>query len=400
MKKIVQINVVCNGSTGRIMCDIAKKSSNEGFKTYCFYGRGNPNKDVNCIKIDNKLEVYWHVLITRLFNKHGHGSYFATKRMIKRLKNINPDIIHLHNIHGYYLNLKVLFNYLKNEYNGKVIWTLHDCWSFTGHCSHFTVVNCNKWKSSCHNCPQVKVYPKSLCFDSSKSEFEFKKKLFCGLPNLTIVSPSNWLAKLVKQSFLKSYEVIIINNGIDLNMFKPTYDETIYDKYNIPRNKKIILGVANIWEERKGLSIFIDIANNLSNDKQVVLVGLNQKQLNSLPSNIIGIKRTDDIVDLIKIYTLSSIFVNPSLEETFSLVTIEAIACNTPVIVCNTSAINELIKENVGIVVKKHICYEYLNAIELILKNESKYIKNLSAYISTYDIYFKINEYIEKYMEE
>ena len=230
-KKLVQINSVCNGSTGKIMCDIALNSKNCGFDSYCFFGRGNPNKKVNCIKFGNKLSFYFHALIARLgFN--GYGSYFSTRKMIKKIKKINPDVIHMHNIHGYYLNLPIFFKYLKKEFKGKIIWTLHDCWSFTGHCSYFTMAKCNKWQKECYNCPQLNAYPKEY-FDTTNREFKLKRKLFLGLNNLTIVTPSEWLKKLVKKSFLKEYKCKVINNGIDLNIFKPQPNGNIYDKYNI-----------------------------------------------------------------------------------------------------------------------------------------------------------------------
>lgn len=373
MKKLVQINVVCNGSTGRIMCDIAKKAQKNGFDSYCFYGRGEPNKEVKCIKIGNKLGIYFHVFLTRIFNKHGHGSYFATKKMIKQIKKIKPDIIHLHNIHGYYLNLKVLFKYLKNEFKGKVIWTLHDCWSFTGNCAHFTAIKCNKWKKECYKCPQIKTYPKSYFFDTSNSEYFLKKKLFTSIDNMKIILPSYWLASLVKSSFFRNNKIEVINNGINLDVFKPTFDNSIYKKYGIPNDKKLILGVANNWEEKKGLDIFINLSKIINNDEFIVLVGLSEKQILQLPKNIIGIQRTENMLDLAKIYTIASIFVNPSLEETFSLVTAEALSCGTPVVVCNSSATQELINEKNGLVVTKPTTNQYYKCIKKILSRKKIY---------------------------
>ena len=197
MKKLVQINVVCNGSTGKIMCDISNEAEKKQYDVYCFYGRGKGIENIKNFRIGNNFSVFFHLCLARMgFN--GHGSYFSTKKLIKKLKKINPDIIHLHNIHGYYLNLRVFFKYLKNEYNGKVIWTLHDCWAFTGHCSYFTMINCEKWKKKCHDCPQLYCYPKQM-FDTTAREYCFKKKLFSGLKNLIIVTPSVWLKDLVKK---------------------------------------------------------------------------------------------------------------------------------------------------------------------------------------------------------
>lgn len=391
MKKFVAINSVCNGSTGKIMCDIAREISKNDFDTYCFYGRGNPKENVNCIKFGNKLSFYFHAFIARLgFN--GYGSYFSTKKMVKKLKEINPDIIHLHNIHGYYLNLKVFFKYLKKEYKGKIIWTLHDCWAFTGHCAYFTMAKCDKWKSGCSNCCQLNCYPKSLV-DTSKREYKLKKNLFLGINNITLVTPSNWLKELVKKSFLREYEIKVVNNGIDLEVFKPTYDKLIYDKYNIPKDKRILLGVANIWEVRKGLNIFLALSKLIKDDTIIVLVGLNKKQILSLPSNIIGIERTDNIVDLVKIYSISKIFVNPSLEETFSLVTVEAMACGLPVIVSRTSAIKELVIPGVGEVIKTENASNYFNKI-----NELKYDnKKIVNHVKKYSYKKFIDNYVSLY---
>ena len=346
MKKLVEINVVCNGSTGKIMCDIAKEANNNNIETYCFYGRGNPNKNVNCIKIGNTFSVYFHVLIARLgFN--GRGSYFSTKKLVKQIKKINPDIIHLHNIHGYYINLKVLFKYLKNEYNGKIIWTLHDCWAFTGHCSYFTLAKCNKWKKRCCNCPQLKSYPKTI-FDTTKKEYNFKKKLFLGLNNVTLVTPSVWLKKLVQESFLKNYNVEVINNGIDLNLFKPIYDKQIYKKYNIPKNKKILLGVANIWEERKGLKDIYKLADMISSEYQIVIVGNLLK--NEKKSNIIYIDRTDNSEELVKLYTIAYYVLNFTYEDNYPTINLESIACHTPVITYNTGGCAEQLTKDSGVI--------------------------------------------------
>lgn len=395
-KRVVYINVVCNGSTGKIMCDIAKYASKEGYETYCFYGRGNGRKDINCIKIGNKFSILFHVFLGRIgFN--GHGSYFATKKLIKKLKEINPDIIHLHNIHGYYLNLKILFNYLKNEYKGKVIWMLHDCWAITGYCSYFSLVGCNKWQTKCFKCPQKKMYPKEI-FDTSKREFKFKKKLFSNINNLTLVTPSFWLENIVKSSFLKEYKVKTIYNGINLEIFKPIKDNDIYIKYNIPKDKTIFLGVANIWEERKGLNIFLDLAKIIKDDEVIVLVGLNNKQIKKLPKNVIGISRTENQLELVKLYTIANIFINPSYEETFSLVTVESLACGTPVVVCGMSAPKELINASIGCVVNEYTAENYYKSAKELMKQNIKETE-LVEYVKKFSNDLMIKENIELYRE-
>lgn len=350
-KRLVQINVVCNGSTGRIMEQIQKTAEEHGYEAYSFYGRGKPSNN-KCYKIGNLLDTLWSVFLTRVFDKHGYGCKRATKKMIKEIKKIDPDVIQLHNLHGYYLNLDILFNYLRTS-NKKIFWTLHDCWSFTGHCSYFTYPKCEQWKNGCKKCIRKKDYPTSLVFDNSENNFQYKKELFTGIKNLTLITPSEWLKNLVEQSFLKEYPVVVINNGIDLENFKPTHTIDIYEKYNIPKDKEIILGVAAIWERRKGLEDFIKLSKKIDNNYIIVLVGLNDKQIKTLPENIIGIKRTESIEELANIYTRAKVLFNPSKEETFSLITVEAMACGLPVIAYDTSAVHELINENNGMVLEK-----------------------------------------------
>ena len=384
MKKLVEINSVCNGSTGNIMCNIAKEANKQNFETYCFFGRGNPNTEVKCKKFGNKLTFYFHTFIARLgFN--GRGSYFATKKMVKELKKINPNVIHLHNIHGYYLNLKVLFKYLKKDYKGKVIWTLHDCWTFTGHCSHFTLAKCNKWKKSCSKCPQLNVYPKTL-FDTSKKEYELKKKLFLGLNDLTLITPSIWLKKLVEKSFLKEYKVKVINNGIDLNIFKPTYDEAIYEKYNIPKEKKILLGISSVWGERKGLNDINKLHDIIDNKYQIIIVGkILEKQKKD---GIIYIERTDNLKELAKIYTIADYLINFTYEDNYPTVNLEAIACHTPVITYNTGGCPEQVNDETGVVFKKNQIKEIASFLNKKIKLE---INNNNNVNSTLDM---INDYI------
>lgn len=375
--KLIQINTVCNGSTGKIMGDIQRKAIEDGYDTLSIYGRRNGFKDLNCIKVGGFFSFWFHVGITTLFDKQGHGSYFKTKKIVRILKSENPDIIHLHNIHGYYLNYKVLFKYLKNEFTGKIFWTFHDCLPFTGHCPHFTLANCEKWKIECHHCPNKRRYPTSLGLDSSKNNYHEKKALFTGLKNLTIITHSNWLKYLVKQSFFKNYNIELISLGIDLSIFKYTEDTHIKEKYNIPVNKKIILGVASIWDERKGLKDFYKLAERLDDIYQVVLVGLTKKQIKRLPKNIIGIERTENQKELVKLYSLADVFVNPSKEETFSLVTLESLACKTPVIVYDNTPMIEFVNKNNGLVVEHEIG---IQDIEKVLKNSKQFKFNIKEY--------------------
>lgn len=367
MKKVIQINTVCNASTGRIMGDIQREAIKQGYETLSFVGRRKPFSDIPCEKIGNVVSFWIHVAVNTVIDRQGYASYFVTKKLIRRLREEKPDIIHLHNLHGYYLHLPLLFQYMKEEFDGKLFWTFHDCWPFTGHCSHFTARECDRWKKGCYNCPNKKMYPISLGVDASKRNYIDKKNLFSRLRNLTIITPSEWMSRLVKESFLQQYPVEIVNNGIDLSVF--SYKEgkaDIYRKYKICEKKKILLGVASIWNKGKGLDDFIMLSQVITDDYQIVLVGLTKSQIRKLPANIIGIPRTQNVEELVKIYSTAHIFINPSLEESFSLVTAEALACGTPVIVLDTSAVKELVCNNNGVVLSKHSNEEYLRAIKQI----------------------------------
>lgn len=346
--KILQINSVCGiRSTGRICADLAEVAEKSGHESKIAYGRGFvPEKyQKYAYRIGNRASVAFDALATRIFGNSGFNSHWATKRFIKWVREYNPDIIHLHNIHGYYINVELLFEFLK-EFNRPVIWTLHDCWACTGNCPHFTIVKCDKWLSACDKCPQKGRYPSSILFDNSKKNHEKKKALFTGIENMTLVTPSNWLADIVKQSFLKQYPVRVINNGIDLNAFKPT-ESDFRAKYGL-QNKKIVLGVASVWGNRKGLEDFVKLSETLDGDYKIVLVGVNEKQKRELPSNILAITGTDSTKELAEIYTAADVFVNPTYEDNYPTVNLEAQACGTPVITYNTGgSVESVPSENV-----------------------------------------------------
>lgn len=350
--KVVQINSVCGvGSTGRIAVDIHVALQAKGIESHIMYGRGETSACYKAIKIGNQLDFYNHALQSRLFDSHGFCSTMATKQAIKLLEKLKPDIVHLHNIHGYYLNVELLFAYLKQQARIKVIWTLHDCWPFTGHCAYFDFAGCEKWKTQCFSCPQKNTYPVSNGFDCSKSNFQRKKSAFTGLKDLTIVTPSKWLADLVKQSFLKDYTVRVVNNGINLEVFKPHVNE-IRSKYNL-EDKFIIMGAASVWSSRKGLVDFISLAKKLPDNFHFVIVGLASDKIKMLPSNIIGIHRTDNTIELAKIYSSADVFFNPTYEDNYPTVNLEAIACGTPVITYNTGGSPESVRPEHGFVVAK-----------------------------------------------
>ena len=364
MDCIIQINVTANwGSTGKIAEDIGKLAMQNGFESWIAYGRGKPKSQSNLIRIGNDYDMKIHGLKTRLFDNHGLVSKNVTKEFIEKIKEIKPDIIHLHNIHGYFLNYPVLFDYLK-EWGGPVVWTLHDCWPFTGHCSHYTYNQCYKWQSQCSNCPQLKSYPASFFLDRSSKNFQDKKEAFLGLSNLTIIPVSDWLAKEVKKSFLKDYPVQVIHNGVNLNVFKP-----IGDLKN--HNEKMILGVASVWNDRKGLEEFFKLRELLPEDYKITLVGLTPKQIKSLPNGIVGITRTENVDQLVELYNKASVFVNPTLEDTFPTTNLEALACGTPVITYNTGGSPETVDDKTGLVVDYRDVNQLSEKVKLAVENKS-----------------------------
>lgn len=350
--KVLQINSVCGvGSTGRIATDLYKVLEEQGHECVIAYGRGTASEGIKTIKIGTDFDNYMHVAKTRFFDKHGFGSTKATKEFIKKVKEYDPDVIHLHNIHGYYINIEILFDYLKKS-NKKVIWTLHDCWSFTGHCSHFDYIGCDKWKDKCEKCPQKKEYPSSILKDNSNWNYEKKKQLFTSVNNMTIVTPSKWLSNLVKESFLNKYPIKVINNGIDLGIFKPT-KSNFREKHNL-QDKIIILGVASVWTEKKGFNYFIELASRLDDSFKIIMLGITEKQKKMLPNNILGIKKTNNTIELAEIYSIADFFVNTTLEENFPTTNLEAIACGTKVISFDTGGCNETIDYGkLGICIKK-----------------------------------------------
>ncbi|MEW8992862.1 glycosyltransferase [Clostridium sp.] len=395
--KILQINSVCGfGSTGRIATDLYKVLEEQGHECVIAYGRGTSPEGIKSIKIGRNLDNYLHVAKTRIFDKHGFGSTIATKKFIKKVEEYDPDIIHLHNIHGYYINIEILFEYLKKS-KKPVVWTLHDCWTFTGHCSHFDYVECDKWRISCENCSQRSEYPSSMICDNSRYNYNEKKGLFTSLDNITVITPSNWLANLVKQSFLGRYPVKVINNGIDLDVFKPV-GGNFKAKYNI-QDKFVILGVASVWDKRKGFDDFIKLSKVIGEDYRIVLIGIDDNQISKLTTNMIGIKRTDDINELRDIYSTVDVFINTSVEETFGLVTIEAMACGTPVIAYNATAIPEVLTPKCGYVVEKNNVNEVLKAIKNIeVKGKDFYSQHcIDRARINYKKVDKYNEYIELY---
>lgn len=399
--KILQISIEANAnSIGKISELIGDMIIKDGGESFITYARDNLPSNSNLIKIGTKIDIYWHVLLTRLYDRHCLHSTRATHKLIQKINKINPDIVHLHHIHGYYLNMEVLFKYLKDA--GKpVIWTFHDCWSFTGHCSHPTKYDCDKWKTGCEKCPGKKDYPASLLCDRSKKNWKLKNSIFNSVPNLVIVAASNWMQGMIEQSFLQKLPVYTIYNGIDVNLFKPVDNRAeVLSRYNLPDKSKIILGVASIWTKSKGLDDFFAIGRKLSEEFKIILVGLDNKQLKNLPKGIIGVKRTYDIYGLAELYSAADVFVNPTYADTFPTTNLEALACGTPVITYKTGGSPEAIDKETGIVVNQGDIVGILKGISEIINSwnhpETSLICRRRA-VSQFDKAKNFHEYLNLY---
>lgn len=395
--KILQINSTLNwGSTGRIAEEIGNTIKANLGDSYIAYGRYHNKSSSKEIHIGSKWNIVTHVLQARFLDRHGLGSKNATKKFLNKVDGINPDIIHLHNIHGYYLNYELLFEYLSKA-NIPIIWTLHDCWAFTGHCAYYSFYGCEKWKTFCYECALKKTYPSSLLMDSSTKNFLDKKRLFTLPKKMILVPVSVWLAKEVAKSFLgKKYEIQVIHNGIDINVFSPTEVKT--NTLNLD-GKKIILGVANIWDERKGLKDFVKLRELLSDDYIIMLIGLSKKQCASLPKGIIGIERTNNIQELAGYYSIAEVFVNPTWEDNFPTTNLEALACGTPVITYRTGGSPEAVSCETGFVVKQGDFNAVISAInEIRMKGKPYYFQACrERAIQNFNKFDRYQEYIDLY---
>jgi len=354
MKKLLQINITANwGSHGKIAEGIGQAAIKQGWQSYIAYGRwANPSAS-NLFHVGSSWDEMRHGIASRLLDNHGLMSQKATKSLLQFVRNVNPDIVHLHNIHGYYLNYPLLFQYLC-QHDIPVVWTLHDCWSFTGHCAHYEFIGCEKWKTHCAECPQKGAYPKSLLLDRSYRNFEQKKDTFLSLNRLTLVPVSQWLQRQLQQSFFKHTPTRLIYNGIDTNVFsKQTEVNWIKKKYGIPEHCAIVLGIASNWY-RKGLPDFLQLASLLPPSIRIVLVGLNkQEQKLAARAGIVGISRTDNLHELCSLYSVANVYFNPTWEETLSCTNLEAMACGTPVVTYNTGGSPETVTAGTGLVIEK-----------------------------------------------
>jgi len=369
-KKILLINTICGtGSTGRIVTGIYDELTSRGFVCMVAYGRWEAPAGYNAYRIGTDLDVNIHGVLSRITDRHGFYSKAVTYALINKIKEFGPDIIHLHNMHGYYLNIEILFKFLRNS-GIKIIWTLHDCWSFTGHCAHFEFIGCRKWLTGCSNCEQKNEYPKSVLMDASKKNYEQKKKLFTGIKDLQLVTPSEWLKSKVAESYLKEYTVTVVPTGINLNVFQDTQSD-LRERYGL-QDKFLILGVANPWRDRKGLEDFKKLSRLISDKYKIVMIGLKPAQLKSMPSNIISLGKTDSIEEMAAWYSTADVYLNLTLEDTFPTTNIEALACGTPVITYKAGGSPESLTKDCGIVVAKRDTGGVMAALETLRLGENR----------------------------
>ena len=368
--KYLFINSVAGfGSTGRIAAETCRELMAEGHDCVLAFGREKANcDDIPTVQIGTSMDYKLHGVRCRLLDDHGFGSKSATKRFLAWVKQYDPDVIWLHNIHGYYIHIGLLFAYLRTC-GKKIIWTLHDCWAFTGHCAYFDYAGCDKWKTGCHSCPQKGSYPSSMLLDGSRGNFRKKKDLFTGIPDLHLVVPSHWLENRVKLSFLREYPVEVVYNRVNRDIFRPT-PGNFREKFGLEQ-KTVLLGVASVWDERKGLKDFLSLSELLDDRYQIVLIGLTQAQIQELPDKILGLPRTNSMEELVQAYTAADIFLNPSVEETFGMTAMEARCCGTEAIVYQNTACEEIVNQFGGVAVPKGAEHLY-TAIKQLTKEENK----------------------------
>ena len=368
-KKLLQINPVLrtSTSTGRIMKEIGELAMANGWESYVAYSKGRdglPGSTSIPVPVGNKASVAWHGLQTRILDRHGLGSVLATKRFIEDIRRIRPDIIHIHNIHGYFLNYRILFDFLSHS-GIQVIWTVHDCWLYTGHCYHYMYAGCDRWKTGCGHCPQRGKFPRSLFADRSARNFRDKRDAFCSMPEdrLTIVPVSDWMRSEMSESFLKGYRFQVIHNGIDTDVFspQPALESEVRRCYGLG-DRHVILGIASIWSEEKGLNDFVEMAARLDSDEVIVLVGMDWKQLDDVLSRcgrtvlgdrMVAVKRTADVHQLAGLYSTADVLVNPTWQDNYPTVNLEAISCGTPVVTYRTGGSIEAVAGDTGFVVEQ-----------------------------------------------
>ncbi len=370
--RVYQLNTFCGvKSTGRIAWEISKLVLQDGGEVRLGYGADAPSKESvpYAYRIGSRLGRKLHGALRKLMDAEGYGSLFATKALIRDMETFHPDLIHLHNIHGAYLHLPTLFRYLQKA-NKPVVWTLHDCWPFTGHCAYFDASGCDKWQKQCQHCPSLKQYPVCIGLDGSKRNHQMKKRILSNPSNMTFVVPCHWLEGYLEKSHLGHYPCRVIYNGVNLKTFTPTAS-TLKQRYGL-ENKKIVLSVASDWDERKGLVYLTEAAKQLGDGYGFVLIGLTEQQINQLPAGMLGLTKTADVTELAAWYTAADCFANPTLEDNMPMVNLEALACGTPVAVFETGGCPEAVTPECGMVVPKKDVNGLCSAIQTLCSRSAE----------------------------
>lgn len=382
MKKLLQINPVLrvNTSTGRIMQEIGELAMLHGWKTYMAYSKGRDGiKECKSeiVPVGDVWSTAWHGLETRLLDRHGLASDRATREFVKRIEKIAPDIVHIHNIHGYFLNYRILFDFLSKS-GIPVVWTVHDCWLYTGHCYYYSYAGCNKWQTGCGHCPQKKEFPASYFSDRSHRNWLDKKTAFTSMPldKLTIVPVSDWIREEMSRSFLKDYHFQVIHNGINTEVFD-VYDATAVRQQYSLGDKHIFLGVASIWSREKGLADFIKMSELIRQDEVIVLVGIKPEYMKLLPKNVVAIARTENIRQLAELYSAADVFINPTWQDNYPTVNLEAIACGTPVVTYRTGGSIEAITDTTGFIVEQGDVAGLVDAARCIIRRGKEAYRNV-----------------------
>lgn len=386
MKKLLQINPVLrtNTSTGRIMQEIGELAIQNGWESYIAYSYGRDGVKPcrsKLIPVGNKWDVALHGIVTRLFDAHGLMSQIATQKLVEQIQKIKPDVIHIHNIHGYFLNYQILFEFFRKS-DIPVIWTIHDCWLYTGHCYYYSFIGCDKWQTGCGHCPQKRKFPASLWLDRSRRNYMDKKTAFTSIPpkRLTIVPVSEWIKNEMQQSFFNGYDFHVIHNGINTEAFNLFDAEAIKNKYHL-NGKHILLGVAALWNPEKGVADFLQLASLLGEDEVIVMLGVDEKLQKRLPSNVIGIRRTENIRQMAELYSAADAFVNPTWQDNYPTVNMEAIACGTPVVTYRTGGSIEAVTSETGFIVERGDVEGLLQAVRVIeQRGKASYIEPCRSY--------------------
>lgn len=401
--KILQINTryYNGGSTGRIMFDLKKVMEANGVESYAAFGFGYEPKESESktvYRIESDRELFISKLWTKATGHHGFNNKRETSRLLKWVDEVKPDIIHMHNIHNHYVNVRMLLEYIGEKHIPCVL-TMHDCWTFTGHCAYFDYSGCDKWITCCFNCPSLRDYPKTFSpIDPSKWNYEHKRELF-RLLDITFVSPSQWLCDLQQQSYLKDKTCLVINNGVDTSVFHPI-ESDVREQYGIG-NRKLILAVAAGLVPRKGRDFLLRLPEMLNDDEVMVLVGLKKGQEKLLPntSKIIGIHRTKTADELVGLYSEADIFINPTLEDNFPTTNIEALACGTPVVTFRTGGSWECVDDATGRVAEKGDIVDLLDKIRDVLSKGKMHFKEacVRKAQNMYNKDIQYRKYIELY---